>query len=93
MHHRLLWIVGLLVLVVTVDARAEQTIVFMRHGEKPSGGYGQLTCQGFNRALALQDVLVAKYGRPDYLYAPSPTRAGARSSRPARRLQPVGDWT
>src|SRR4051812_14196612 len=72
MRDRLLWIVGLLVLVVTADARAEQTIVFMRHGEKPSGGYGQLTCQGFNRALGLHDVLVAKYGRPDYLYAPSP---------------------
>jgi hypothetical protein len=26
-------------------AHAEQTIVFFRHGEKPSGGYGQLTCQ------------------------------------------------
>jgi broad specificity phosphatase PhoE len=72
MRDRLLWIVGLLVLVVSVDARAEQTIVFMRHGEKPSGGYGQLTCQGFNRALALHNVLAAKYGRPDYLYAPSP---------------------
>ena len=75
MRHRLLWIVGLLVLVVTADARAEQTIVFMRHGEKPSGGYGQLTCQGFNRALALHDVLVAKFGKPDYLYAPSPAFA------------------
>jgi hypothetical protein len=72
MRQRLLWIVGLLVLVVTTDARAEQTIVFMRHGEKPSGGYGQLTCQGFNRALALHDVLIAKFGKPDYLYAPSP---------------------
>ena len=50
-RHRILWIVGLLALVVATDARAEQTIVFLRHGEKPSGGYGQLTCQGFNRAL------------------------------------------
>ena len=24
---------------------AEQTIVFFRHGEKPTGGLGQLTCQ------------------------------------------------
>jgi hypothetical protein len=54
------------------DARAEQTIVFLRHGEKPSGGYGQLTCQGFNRSLALPAVLLAKYGRPKILYAPNP---------------------
>jgi hypothetical protein len=54
------------------EARAEQTIVFLRHGEKPVGGYGQLTCQGFNRALALPTVLFAKYGHPTFLYAPSP---------------------
>ncbi len=72
MRHRLLWIMCTLLLVAASDARAEQTIVFLRHGEKPSGGYGQLTCQGFNRALALPTVLAAKYGRPDYLYAPNP---------------------
>jgi hypothetical protein len=52
--------------------QAEQTIVFFRHGEKPSGGLGQLTCQGLNRALALPDVLLDKFGTPDYLYAPNP---------------------
>jgi len=52
--------------------QAEETIVFFRHGEKPSGGLGQLTCQGLNRALALPDVLLRKFGRPDYLYAPNP---------------------
>jgi hypothetical protein len=50
----------------------EETIVFFRHGEKPSGGLGQITCQGLNRALALPDVLAAKFGRPDFLYAPNP---------------------
>ena len=54
------------------SAHAEQTIVFFRHGEKPPGGLGQLTCQGLNRALALPDVLLRKFGRPDYLYAPNP---------------------
>lgn len=52
---------------------AEQTIVFFRHGEKPSGGLGQITCQGLNRALALPGVLLDKFGSPDYLYAPNPT--------------------
>src|SRR5215204_3666369 len=54
------------------SARAEETIVFFRHGEKPSGGLGQLTCQGLNRALALPSVLLGKFGTPDYLYAPNP---------------------
>ena len=63
----------ILVMVATATyARAEQTIVFFRHGEKPSGGYGQLTCQGLNRALALPDVLTNKFGRADFLYAPNP---------------------
>src|SRR5436190_19719265 len=53
-------------------ATTTETIVFLRHGEKPSGGYGQLTCQGLNRSLALPDVLLAKYGKPTYLYAPNP---------------------
>jgi hypothetical protein len=55
-----------------VPAQAAQTIVFLRHGEKPPAGLGQLTCQGLNRSLALPNVLLAKYGRPDYLYAPNP---------------------
>jgi hypothetical protein len=61
-------------------ARADQTIVFFRHGEKPSGGYGQLTCQGFNRSLALPDVLNGMFGKPSYLYAPNP---GVKISDPA----------
>jgi len=59
-------------IISAADARADQTIVFMRHGEKPTGGYGQITCQGLNRALALPSVLAAKFGKPNYLYAPSP---------------------
>jgi len=58
--------------VCVAEAHAEQTIVFFRHAEKPSGGYGQLTCQGLNRALALPDVLLPRYGRPQYVYAPNP---------------------
>ena len=52
-------------------ARTE-TIVILRHGEKPAEGLGQLTPQGFNRALALCEVLPKKFGNPDYLFAPDP---------------------
>jgi len=72
MRTRLLATALLLLVFTAADARAEETIVFFRHGEKPSGGLGQLTCQGLNRALALPTVLLAKYGTPDFLYAPNP---------------------
>lgn len=49
-----------------------ETIVFLRHGEKPSNGYGQLTCQGLNRSLALPPVLTSKYGNAQYVFAPNP---------------------
>lgn len=52
-----------------------ETLVFLRHGEKPKGGFGQLDCQGLNRALALPAVIAAKFGKPDAIYAPDP---GAR---------------
>jgi hypothetical protein len=48
-------------------------LVFFRHGEKPPGGYGQITCQGLQRALALPAVLTGRYGNPQYLFAPNPT--------------------
>lgn len=51
---------------------ATETIVLMRHGEKPDGGLGQLNCQGLNRALALPQVLLGKFGRPVAIFAPNP---------------------
>jgi hypothetical protein len=64
--------VVVLLVFVASHARAEQTIVFLRHGEKPAAGLGQITCQGLNRALALPVVLAAKFSRPTAIYAPSP---------------------
>ena len=52
-----------------------ETVVILRHGEKPEGGLGQLAPQGFNRALALSVVLPQKFGKPDYLFAPDPHAA------------------
>ncbi len=72
MRQRLLLMALVLLVATAGEARAEQTIVFLRHGEKPSGGYGQLTCQGFNRSMALPSVLLTKFGTPKYLYAPNP---------------------
>jgi hypothetical protein len=57
---------------LAADASADQTIVFMRHGEKPAQGLGQLTCQGLNRALALPQLLQTRFGTPTAIYAPDP---------------------
>jgi hypothetical protein len=63
-----------LIAVPVVHARASdtQTILFIRHGEKPPRGLGQLDCQGLNRALALPPVIARLAGHPDALFAPSP---------------------
>lgn len=51
---------------------AMETIVMVRHGEKPEKGLGQLNCQGLNRALALPKVLLEKFGTPTAIYASNP---------------------
>ncbi|AZO91206.1 histidine phosphatase family protein [Stutzerimonas stutzeri] len=51
-----------------------QTLVFLRHGEKPDGGLGQLNCQGLNRAIDLSTLLPEKFGKADYVFAANPTR-------------------
>jgi len=50
-----------------------ETIVMLRHGEKPEAGLGQLTCKGLNRSLALAPLLIGRYGKPDSIYAPNPS--------------------
>jgi hypothetical protein len=69
------WLGGALCLGLGVASvcQADETLVFVRHGEKPQGGYGQLNCQGLNRALALPGVLARKFGKPAAIFAPDPT--------------------
>jgi hypothetical protein len=54
------------------DDGIPETIVAIRHGEKPVGGLGNLNCRGLNRALALPQVLLSKYGKPSFIFAPNP---------------------
>lgn len=53
---------------------ATETILFIRHGEKSPDGYGQLSCKGLNRALALAGRLQSRYGRIDAVFAPDPSQ-------------------
>ncbi len=65
------WIL-LLALFLSASSFADETIVLVRHGEKPTSGLGQLSCQGFNRALALTNVLQKRFDRPTAIFAPNP---------------------
>ena len=62
----------LLLIASPVGAAETETLLFIRHAEKPEPGLGQLSCKGLNRALALGAVLQKKYGKVDAVYAPSP---------------------
>lgn len=73
---------ALLLASVTGAAWSEQTLVFVRHGEKPDNNSGQLTCQGFNRALALPQVLIDRYGKPEAIFA-----AGPKKNKPGSSLR------
>lgn len=53
-------------------AQTTETIIMVRHGEKPEQGLGQLNCRGLNRALKLPAVIEAEFGKPDVIFAPNP---------------------
>jgi len=61
--------------VLAAESPAVETIVLVRHGEKPDDGLGQLSCQGLNRALALPNVIRAMFGKPDFIFAPDPAHS------------------
>jgi len=56
----------------SAQAAQVETIVCIRHGEKPKAGLGNLDAEGLNRALALPDVLLSRYGKPACIFAPDP---------------------
>jgi len=74
---------------VATPAGADATYVIIRHGEKPPGGLGQLTCQGLNRALALPPVLLARFGVPAELFAPNPAVKKADKGVPYFYIRPL----
>jgi len=70
-------------------ARDVETLIFVRHGEKPPEGFGQLNCKGLNRALALPAVIAAKYGKPDAIYAPDPGEQKEDNGRSYYYVRPL----
>lgn len=80
---------------VAQAAPSTETIIMVRHGEKPEQGLGQLSCQGLNRALKLPAVIAQKFGKPDFIFAPDPAQSkedkGATYSynRPLATVEPT----
>jgi hypothetical protein len=78
-----------------IAAPTTETIVMVRHGEKPALGLGQLSCKGLNRSLALPNVFLAKYGKPDAIFAPNPSHQKADKGikydyvRPLATVEPL----
>jgi hypothetical protein len=73
---RIAAIVSMLIVPVAGTAHAGDaaaTVVFIRHGEKPPAGLGQLDCQSLNRAPALPAVVERMFGKPDAIFAPDPS--------------------
>jgi hypothetical protein len=71
-----------------------ETLVCIRHCEKPPGGLGQLSCRGLNRALALPNVLLSRYGKPQFVFAPNPAEKvdstnGYYYVRPLAAIEPT----
>jgi hypothetical protein len=72
-----------------------ETIIAIRHGEKPPESLGQLSCRGLNRSLALPRVLLARYGYPGFIFAPNPSVMSTSASgtysyvRPLATIEPT----
>jgi hypothetical protein len=49
-----------------------ETIIIIRHAEKPKAGLGQLSVTGLKRSLLLPDFFKNNFPRPDYIFAPNP---------------------
>lgn len=50
-----------------------QTIVIIRHAEKPKKGLGQLSIIGLKRSLLLPYFFKGNFNRADYIFAPNPS--------------------
>jgi hypothetical protein len=74
---------------IVAAASQQETIVFVRHGEKPPEGLGQINCRGLNRALALPQVLTRLYGKPDFIFAPDPHQRVRDNGRDYNYIRPL----
>lgn len=87
--HRLRRLLPALALLLFARAQATETLVFLRHGEKPAAGLGQLNCRGLQRSLALAKVLPRRFGTPDAIFAPDPGAQKQDGGKPYHYVRPL----
>jgi hypothetical protein len=83
------------VLLTATSSRGDdsvETIVSIRHSEKPGAGLGQLNCNGLNRALALPQVIAKSFGKPARIFAPDPSDRKLDGGEVLRLHPPAGDY-
>src|ERR1017187_4021210 len=84
-----LLIIGLLSPVLWA-AEGIETIVCIRHGEKTPTELGQLSVRGLNRSLALPEILLSKFGTPEFIFAPDPTKEiQSQGGQPPCSIRPL----
>lgn len=58
---------------VMKNSKNVETLVFVRHGEKPLKGLGLLNEKGLDRSLRLPAFFLENFQKPDYIFAPNPS--------------------
>ena len=71
------------------DTATTETILFIRHAEKPAAGRGQLSCKGLNRALALAGRIESRFGKVDAVFAPDPAQQKEDGGASYDYLRPI----
>jgi hypothetical protein len=85
----IVWLLAATPATAAQPAATTETIVMVRHGEKPALGLGQLDCQGLNRALALPAVIDRDFGKPDAVIAPNPADVKIDNGKPYSYVRPL----
>lgn len=91
----ILFLPSLFFLPLTTNAKEEktpntETIILIRHGEKPlDKEIGQLNCKGLNRSLKIPYVLIGKFGKPDYIFAPNPSDQIGKKDQKYSYIRPL----
>jgi hypothetical protein len=85
---------ALAIALVPRAAQASETIAFLRHGEKPAEGLGQLDCRGLNRALKLPGALAGlfpapAFSKPAAIFAPDPSVEKEDDGAPYAYVRPL----
>ena len=65
-----------------------ETIIIIRHGEKPEADLGQLNCKGLNRSLALPKYFRNNFPKPDYIFA-APTELRDKGKEKYYYIRPL----